>query len=129
MSEKEIYITIPNKGDYELNSLLSQVNYLRKKNWIFKTWKSGPALVNKKFGSKGQYTGQPYDPEQIELVPNGWTQDHCEICSASIGENPSLGETEGFNSDYDWICKSCHQLFIEPADIQPTIYSLKKSMQ
>ncbi len=86
----------------------------RQKEWSKRKWTPSPALVGK--GPQGmatKYKGQQYDPEQYELVHDGWDHDHCLFCWQSIcdcgGENcTSIGFTDGD----DWICESCHQRVI-----------------
>ena len=123
---KKTYLTIPNKGDYELQFLLHTVDYLRKLTWTYKKWTSTPALIDKSGGSSQQYIGQKFDPKYFDLVENGWTHDHCEICFETISNKPGYGETDGYVADNSvWLCEQCFSLFIEPKDVQETIRTLE----
>lgn len=48
--EKKTFVTIPNKGDFELNYLLDMVDYLRQFSWAYRVWKPTPALIDKSGG-------------------------------------------------------------------------------
>ena len=124
--DNKTYVTIPNKGDHELNTLLDTVHYLKQLVWTSKVWKSTPALIEKSGGSR-QYVGQKFDPKYFDLVQNGWTHDHCEICYATISDIEDYGDKEGYNADNgDWICNDCYNLFIKPTDINETLNNLTK---
>jgi hypothetical protein len=122
--DKKTYVTLPNKGDIELSYLLDTVDYLRQFSWTYKVWKPTPALIDKSGGSSRQYAGQRFDPKYFDLVEDGWTHDHCEICVATISNKEGYGDTDGYvNDNGDWICKECHNLFIKPEDVQERIKS------
>jgi hypothetical protein len=88
-------------------------------------WKPTPALIDKSGGSSRQYVGQRFDPKYFNLVQDGWTHDHCEICFTTISNKEGYGDTDGHVAENgDWICKECYKLFIEPNDVQETIKSL-----
>ena len=125
-SDKKVYVTIPNKGEHELTTLLDKVDYLRKETWSFKIWTPTPALIDKSGGSSRQYVGQKYDAKYFDLIKDGWTHDHCEICFHTISNIEGYGDGDGYTSDSgDWICKECYNLFIQPKDVQTAIQSLK----
>ena len=120
------YVTVPNKGDHELNTLFETVNYLRQLVWTYKVWTPTPALIDKS-GDSRQYVGQSFDPRYFDLVQDGWTHDHCEICYATISDIEDDGDKDGFNAESDdWICKDCYNLFIKPPDIGKTLNDLPK---
>ena len=123
---KKVYVTIPNKGDHELSSLLYKLDHLRQIKWTYKIWETTPALIDKSGGSSRQYVGQNFDSKYFDLVENGWTHDHCEICFHTISNVESYGDTDGFKTENgDWICKECYNLFIKPDNIQETINSFE----
>ena len=125
-TNKKYYVTIPNKGEHELNSLLETVDYLRQLSWTLQLWTTRPALIDKKGGSSRPFVGQKYDPNYFDLVDNGWTHDHCEICFQTISDIKDYGDLEGFtNYNNEWVCKSCFDLFIKPNNVKPIISSLK----
>jgi hypothetical protein len=124
--DKKVYVTIPNKGDHELSNLLDTVNYLRQSIWTYKIWKPTPALIDKSGGSSRQYVGQKFDPKYFDLVADGWTHDHCEVCFQTISNIEDYGDADGYESENgDWICKDCYDLFIKPEDVQKTIKTFK----
>lgn len=128
--DKTIFVTIPNKGELELNNLLEKLKYLKQGDWIHQKYKASPALANKSMGSTCQYTGQQYDPEKFEMVKDGWTHDHCDICFQKISSIPDQGDPNGYTRDNnDWICNDCYELFMRSPDINETIKSLKLTTQ
>ena len=126
-SPKKKYVVLPNMGELELDYVIEQATELRKYNWTFKKWTSRPALIDKSGGRSSEYTGQNYDPEKTDLIEDGWTHDHCEICFATISEGDSDDdfETEGYNFENAWVCKSCYQKFIQPENLDAAINKMK----
>ena len=123
---KNTYVTLPNRGDYEVQTLLEIIKYLRQLAWTYKLWAQTPALIDKSGNSSRPYVGQNFDPKYFDLVEDGWTHDHCEICSQPISNIDGYGDRDGYKADNgEWICKNCYDLFIKPADIEATIQSLK----
>ena len=97
----------------ELNRLVDTVMELKSRGiWVFKKWKRTPALKDKSGGVSRQYVGQSYNPKYIDLVEDGWTHDHCEICTKTISDTNQY-DTQGYNLDNDWICEECYHFFIE----------------
>jgi len=79
-----------------------------KKDWEFKKWFFRPALVEKSGGGSSLYVGQKFDSAYFDLVENGWTHDHCEICFKTITDTKSEeSEDCGYFYNGDWICESC----------------------
>jgi hypothetical protein len=124
--DKKVYVTIPGKGDHELSSLLDTISFLKPLAWTHKVWTPTPALIDKTSGSSRQYVGQKFDAKYFDLVPDGWTHDHCEICYETISNKEGYGDNEGYEADNgDWICNDCYNLFIKGGDINETIKSFK----
>jgi len=124
--DKKTYVTIPGKGDHELSSLLDTINYLRQLTWTYKVWTPTPALIDKTGGSSRKYVGQKYDPNYIDLVADGWTHDHCEVCYEVISDIETDSDKDGYTTDNsEWLCKDCYKLFIKPANANEIIGSLK----
>ena len=122
---KNIYVSIPHAGRFQLDTLLEEVSQLREISWTYKVWKPTPALIDKTSGSSTQYVGQKFDPLYFDLVETGWTHDHCEFCSQTISDIEGYGETDGYVSNNDWLCKDCYKLFIEPKDIDILVSKLQ----
>ncbi len=116
------YIKIPEKGKYELTMLVELLDYLRSMKWKFVIWKFSPALIDKSGGTVRQYLGQKFDEKYFDLVEDGWTHDHCEICNEEITD-----EDKGYQAeDNDWVCESCYELLIKPNNISEVLESLKE---
>ena len=123
--DKKIYVTIPNKGEHELQYLLDTLDYLRQLTWTYKRWAPSPALVDKSGGSSRQYVGQNFDPKYFDVIEDGWTHDHCEICFTTISDKDGYGDTDGYKTNNnEWVCKDCYNLFINTDNIQDIIKSL-----
>jgi predicted nucleic acid-binding Zn ribbon protein len=83
---------------------------LNKDDWKFRKWFPRPALIEKS-GSRSLYVGQRFDPKYFELVENGWTHDHCEICAKTITDFKTADSEDcGYFYNGDWICESCFKM-------------------
>lgn len=124
--DKKNYVTIPNRGDFELNYLLGSVDYALQLSWTRKLWEPTPALIDKTGGYSRPYVGQKYDPNYFDLAEDGWTHDHCEICLQTISDKEGYGDTDGYKADGgEWLCNNCYNLFIKSENVQETINSLQ----
>ncbi|MEQ8478847.1 hypothetical protein [Fulvivirga sp.] len=94
----------------EFNSkiLKEDLDWALELKWTESIWKPKDALVDKNGGSTWLYTGQTFDDKKILLVKNGWTHDHCDICSNDIRENDSC-----VTSDNQTLCIECYKDFIK----------------
>jgi len=119
----EEFIKIPGKGKYKLTLLVELLEYLRKISWKYRIWRFSPALVDKVGGTIRYYIGQNFDEKYFELVEDGWTHDHCEICIQQITNNDIGYESEDNNN---WVCQSCYEIFLKPNDIDKVLQSLKE---
>ena len=91
----------------------NDVDYYKTLDWTFQAWKPTAALIDK-FGTVShQYVGQKFDSNYLTLAPQGWTHDHCELCSKTLCANEEECETRGFVSDNLWLCNSCYKSFIK----------------
>lgn len=118
---KKIFIKIDNWGEMEITYLVSTVRNLKSYGpWNLETWKPTPALVDKNGQASRQYVGQDYDPKYIDLIADGWTHDHCEICSKTISNKDNFDgwPTQGYRDANRWICEECFNLFMVTDDIE-----------
>ncbi len=119
---KEIksFIKIDNWGELEAECLIDTVNNLRKYGtWNLEKWKPTAALIDKNGKTSRQYVGQSYDTKYMDLVSDGWTHDHCEICTRTISNKDNYDDwlTEGYRNENRWVCKQCFSLFMVTDDI------------
>ena len=123
---KKKYIILSNGGRLDLDFAIECATELRQTEWEFKKYKARQALKDINGGGIRPYVGQNYDPTKMELVKDGWTHDHCEICFATIaeGETDKEFEIDGFNSELDWICNNCYSTFIEPSNLNDGLENL-----
>ena len=103
-------------GDqWKLSDIREETEWVKSQCWEFREWKPRAALVSK--GKVSEYVGQKYQPQYTELVDDGWTHDHCEICWWSIHESEDKECGEGYTTDgRTWICKECFKLFVKDND-------------
>lgn len=99
------YVTI--HGDkWKTADVTESVEWAREQKWIARA-----ALISK--GSASDYVGQKYNPEHTELVEDGWSHDHCEICWWTLTESDNPDEGEGYTTDgHRWVCTECYEKFI-----------------
>ena len=99
---------------WKVKDIQDQVSWCLLQQWHEEKWMPTPALIHKKGGIRRQYRGQKYDPDKIDLVADGWTHDHCEICWWTIHESDNDNEGRGYRNEYNaWICTECYIQFIE----------------
>ena len=88
------------------------IAWARQQQWKQQKWTTRAALVSKSCVS--DYSGQSYNPEQVKLVEDGWTHDHCEICWWMLFESEVLEDGQGYTIDgHKWICTECYLQFLE----------------
>jgi hypothetical protein len=112
--------TILIHGDeWKLVDLELSVKQCREIDWNHERWRPRPALVNPNGGTVSLYRGQKYDPTKVDLVPDGWNHDHCEICCWTLHESDdeqhAIGYTNGRGS---WLCSECYDLFLRGDKIE-----------
>ena len=86
---------------------------LRQSRWNLETWRPSAALFSKNGRLSAKFRGQPYDPQQYELVPDGWEHDHCPFCWATICDYPSEKFlAKAYTNGYDWVCPDCFATYL-----------------
>jgi hypothetical protein len=54
------------------------------------------------------YHGEPYDPEQFELIEGGWDHEHCDVCWARIQDGDSYWPNEDEDVGQVGLCEACY---------------------
>lgn len=98
----------PSGREFNSNLLQEDLDWALKLRWTKSIWKPKDTLVEMYGRLTWLSTGQTFDNEKIELQKNGWTLDHCDICSADIRENDSCAISES-----QIICEKCYHDFIK----------------
>jgi hypothetical protein len=76
-------------------------------------WQRRPALIHRLGGTVALYHGQAFDPDTTDLVPDGWSHDHCAICWWTLHDSGSDEERIGYTDERgDWVCAECYQQFL-----------------
>jgi hypothetical protein len=100
-------------GDpWKLADLEDSISDCRALQWEQRAWEPRPALVHRNGGSVSLYHGQKFDPDKIDLVPNAWNHDHCQICWWDLFDSDDVAHSIGYNSGTRWICNECYEKFI-----------------
>ena len=95
--------------------IADQIAACRTHTWRRERWQRRPALVHRVGGTVSLYHGQTFDPAKIDLVPDGWSHDHCAICWWTLGDSGSDEECIGYTDERgDWVCTECYQQFLVP---------------
>src|SRR5438128_4229062 len=113
------YVTIPGWGEMDVEYLVEEIRALKLRgDWTMKEWKAVPALNEKNGRTSAKYNGQNFDPKYFDFIEDGWTHDHCQICSKTISDNPGNSDwaTRGHTNGNDWICEQCYSLFMTTND-------------
>ena len=71
-------------GDIEIEQIREVYEDLKGTDLKLMNWKPRSALIERNRGTVWLYTGQKFDPKYIDLIEDGWTHDHCQVCSVSF---------------------------------------------
>jgi hypothetical protein len=117
------FVKLPT-GDIEIEHILQLCIDLSFTRFELMPWKPRPALIDKS-GQKWLYTGQKYDRKYIQLIEDGWTHDHCEICFTVLGnkENQATFSSGYFNGGV-WVCESCYKNLIAVDNLEKKLAEL-----
>jgi len=99
---------------FSYTSVCEFSEHYRKFHWEKHRWAPRDALARRSDRKLFLYSGQPYDPEQAELVKDGWSEDHCAICWWKLTASDSPEHGEGYTNGQDWLCTECYQRFVNP---------------
>ena len=90
-----------------------EVAACRTHSWSQAHWQRRPALVHRSGGVTSLFVGQTFDPTKIDLVPDGWSHDHCAICYWTLSDSGTDEETIGYTDERgDWVCSECYHQFL-----------------
>jgi len=105
------YVTIHGEK-WKMADIKESVEWVREQPWKKEKWVARAALISK--GSTSDYVGQKYDPEKTELVEDGWSHDHCEVCWWTLCESDNQVEGEGYTTNgHAWLCSECYETFVQ----------------
>ena len=120
------YVKLPN-GDIEIEYIREMIEDLKDADFKFSKWFARPALIDKKSGTTHLFSGQKFDPNYFDLDNEGWTHDHCQICSVVISEQESeYVRHEGYFDSWNWVCKACYETLFVNDNINETLDKLDK---
>jgi uncharacterized protein YcaQ len=86
----------------------------RQLSWKLDYWSPSAALLPKdKNHPSWKYYGQSVNPDEYEIVKDGWSHDHCPFCDMIINDVEYEGAiTEAYTDGYNWICPDCHKRIV-----------------
>lgn len=120
------FVKLPT-GDIEIDHIREMYEDLKDTSFEYMKWTPRPALIEKNGKTTWLYTGQKFDPNYISLVNDGWTHDHCQICSINISDNENeYIVTSGYFNGYDWVCKSCFEIIIVVDNLEKALTEMAK---
>ncbi len=123
---KYTFVKLPT-GNIEIEEVRDMYSELKGNHFELKKWFPRPALFDKNGKQSWLYTGQSFDPKFIELIEEGWTHDHCEVCSTTLSEiDNQYSFSEGYFDGYHWVCKSCYDFVLKANDIEIFLASCEK---
>jgi len=99
---------------FSYSSVCEISEHFRKFQWEKRRWTPREALARRSDQKLFLYSGQSYDPEQVELVKGGWSEDHCAICWWKLIGSDTPERGEGYTNGQDWLCTECYQRFVNP---------------
>ena len=121
----ETFVKLPS-GDWQIEHIRKKVALLKNIHFEFKKWEPLPALLDKN-GSIRLYTGQKFDSKYFKLDANGWTHEHCEICTRKISaEQNEESDNEGYCHNFTWICKSCYETLFIPDNLEEKLSTFEQ---
>jgi len=122
----ETFVILPT-GEFEITYLKESFWDLKIIRFEYQDYKPRPALIDKSGGVSRPYVGQKFDPKYIDLIQDGWTHDHCEICHTKISADENdKSFTSGYFNDGIWVCIRCYELIISADDIERRLAELSK---
>jgi ATP-dependent Clp protease ATP-binding subunit ClpA len=99
---------------WSAESVRELAEFYHRFNWERRRWTLRDALAKRSDRTLFLYSGQAYDPQQVELVKGGWNEDHCAICWWKLCLSDSLEHSEAFTNGQDWLCTECFERFVKP---------------
>ena len=103
------------------NRLNDTIEYCRSQNWQKQNYSPKSGLVRKRTAFLNivtRYSGQEYDPDKFDLVPNSWKHDNCKICSCKICDSDDPETSIAYTNGRDWLCSECYEKFILSPHLQ-----------
>ncbi len=111
---------------WKLDYVQSVVWRLREYPWHWqkRSWGPRDIVIAKKGRTFSFDLLLAADPENFELVKNGWKKDHCAICRWELFESAEdVAHGVGYTNGFEWLCTECHGKFLEGPDLLASAYA------
>ncbi len=66
------------------------------------------------------YTGEPFNPEEYELLEGDWDHEHCDVCWAKIVDGISYWSNVGAGIGQVDLCEACYTRVTKFLNSMPT---------
>ncbi len=119
MAEPDADMVIIHGNPWKWADLADAVADCRGATWTKQRWQPRPALVHRSGGRTSLYVGQRYDSAKVDLVPDGWTHDHCEVCWWELLETDEAAHGVGYTDGRAWLCSECYERFVAAGSSPP----------
>ena len=103
---------LPESYDWDTEYYQVTLRNLGDLNFTQSVFAPKPALVPRQKRSDGllesEFNGQPFDPNEFELVPGRWDHQHCKSCLFRIVD----GYSHWQNQTGTLLCDECHDYVV-----------------
>ncbi len=97
-------------GDlWKVAHVVDAVARCRTVSWTPKTWDVEEVLIPRNWDPLSSRHDEVLDPEDLELVPDVWSHEHCEICNYRVDYRDEHRQAFA-GEDGSWICAECRKL-------------------
>jgi len=84
---------------------------MRAMQWKRTEWHSANMVVFF-YPEDGVRACRALDPNEdqtgLEIAPDAWDHDHCDICGWKLLRSDDVAENTGYRNDTSWLCIKCH---------------------
>lgn len=96
------------KREFNSAKITEDIPWFKQFNWTKEIWTSKDALIDKEGGITHLFYGQVYNKTKFDIIKNGWTHEHCDICFSGVRNGDICYTHEG-----EMICDLCYIDFIK----------------
>ncbi len=92
-------------------------------HWEKRAWAPRDVVIHRKTQRLSLDGALAKNTKDFELVKDGWTKDHCSICSWDLfASKDAPDHSTGYSNGRDWLCTECYDKFIARPDFFSSNY-------
>jgi hypothetical protein len=92
-------------------------------HWEKRTWAPRDVVIHRKTQRLSFDGTLAENTKAFDLVKDGWTKDHCSICSWELfASKDAPDHATGYTNGRDWLCTECYDKFIARSDFFSSNY-------